>query len=334
MPKRLTTEEFREQLEKEHPDLELLSEYKGNKNYVTVRCKIHGYTFETKPNWLHCGHGCMKCYQERNGKDRLKSTDKFMDELKEKYPHYDEYDFSKVNYTGRGRKITVICPKHGEFQTTPNKMLWRGDGCKKCGNEKEGLKRRLSMDEFLRRARKTHGWKYDYSKVDYKGVDEKVCIICPKHGEFWQSPYCHLKGHGCPKCNESWMEKSIRLLLDEIEIRYEPQKKFNWLGRMSLDFYLPEYNIGIECQGLQHFEPTEYFGGNEEFRKRLSMDEEKFQKCKEQAIPIVYVADDERFPKNYTDEVFNGKYRNLLRLSEIKNYLINEISSKNVSEMG
>lgn len=151
---------------------------------------------------------------------------------------------------------------------------------------------------------------------------------------FWQTPYCHLKGHGCPKCNESWMEKSIRLFLDKIGIQYESQKKFDWLRRMSLDFYLPEYNIGIECQGLQHFEPTDYFGGEEEFRKRLSMDEEKFQKCREQAISMLYVADDERFSKNYKDEVFNGKYGNLLRLSEIKNYLINEISDKNVGEIG
>ena len=45
------------------------------------------------------------------------------------------------------------------------------------------------------------GDKYDYSKVEYKGKDVKVCIICPEHGEFWQTPHSHLYKYGCPKCS-------------------------------------------------------------------------------------------------------------------------------------
>lgn len=60
----------------------------------------------------------------------------------------------------------------------------------------------LTVEEFIRKARKIHGDKYDYSKVEYKGSKVKVCIICPIHGEFWQRPNDHLKGHGCPDCGE------------------------------------------------------------------------------------------------------------------------------------
>ena len=50
------------------------------------------------------------------------------------------------------------------------------------------------------------------------------------------------------------------------EIIYIEQKKFkDWLGAQSLDFYLPEYNIAIECQGLQHYKPVDFAGK----RKRM-----------------------------------------------------------------
>ena len=60
--------------------------------------------------------------------------------------------------------------------------------------------RRLTQEEFIRKAREEHGDKYDYSKVAYVGMRTKVCIICPVHGEFWQNPSSHIRGMGCKKC--------------------------------------------------------------------------------------------------------------------------------------
>lgn len=53
---------------------------------------------------------------------------------------------------------------------------------------------------FLEKAVKKHGYKYDYSKVQYNGTHKKVIIICPHHGEFTQSPAGHLSSRGCNKC--------------------------------------------------------------------------------------------------------------------------------------
>ena len=53
---------------------------------------------------------------------------------------------------------------------------------------------------FIEKARQIHNDKYDYSKVNYVNSRTKVCIICPEHGEFWQTPNTHLKGSKCPKC--------------------------------------------------------------------------------------------------------------------------------------
>lgn len=78
--------------------------------------------------------------------------------------------------------------------------------------------RKLTIEDFIKKAREIHGDKYDYSKVEYKGSEEKVCIICHEkdedeneHGEFWQTPLSHLYhkhkdgsiGCGCPKCSEN-----------------------------------------------------------------------------------------------------------------------------------
>ena len=58
----------------------------------------------------------------------------------------------------------------------------------------------LTTDKFIKKAKTIHGNKYDYSKVKYVNNHTKVCIICPIHGEFWQTPMKHLIGRGCPKC--------------------------------------------------------------------------------------------------------------------------------------
>lgn len=122
--------------------------------------------------------------------------------------HGVKYDYSKVNYKGTKTKVTIICPKHGEFEQTPYRHL-KGQGCIKCGHEKIKEKNGLSQEEWIKRAREMHGNKYDYSKVDYINANEKVCIICPKHGEFWQNARNHIRGLGCPKCGERFLDKEF-----------------------------------------------------------------------------------------------------------------------------
>lgn len=52
----------------------------------------------------------------------------------------------------------------------------------------------MNKEEFIIKANKVHGNKYDYSLIDYKNNKTKICIICPEHGEFWQLANSHLKG--------------------------------------------------------------------------------------------------------------------------------------------
>ena len=69
----------------------------------------------------------------------------------------------------------------------------------------------LNTKSFIEKAVRKYGDKYDYSKVEYKHCTEKVCIICPEHGEFWQTPKNHLTGRGCPICRYASVSKKLSL---------------------------------------------------------------------------------------------------------------------------
>ena len=71
------------------------------------------------------------------------------------------------------------------------------------------------------------------------------------------------------------VRKETREFLAKQNINFEFQKHFDWLCRQSLDFYLPDYNIAIECQGSQHFEPNEFFDGEKSFNEQVKRDNRK-----------------------------------------------------------
>ena len=116
--------------------------------------------------------------------------------------HGNKYDYSKVEYINNNTKVCVICPEHGEFKITPQKHL-SGQGCRKCAYLKNSKRQLSNTEDFIEKAKKVRGNKYDYSKVRYVGSQDKVCIICPEHGEFWQTPNSHLNGRSCRKCSNS-----------------------------------------------------------------------------------------------------------------------------------
>ncbi|MBR6515281.1 MAG: hypothetical protein IKT40_00350, partial [Bacilli bacterium] len=288
MGKKLTTDEYIKIFNESYPTLELLSEYNGNKNYITVRCKIHDYVFNTKPNWLKKGSGCVKCYNDRRSNSQRLTKEQFIERAIN--IHGDKYDYSKVEYINNKIPIKIICKIHGEFEQRPDKHLM-GQGCSKCSIIEQGLLKRLTLEEFINRSKLIHGDKYDYSKSEYSGYDNKLIIICPIHGEFEQIAGSHMNGQGCPLCQESHLERKTAILLKENNIEFERQKKFKWLGKQSLDFYLPKYNIGIECQGKQHFIEKERFGGKDGLNKIKERDIKKHKKCKENNIKLIYVID-------------------------------------------
>lgn len=264
---------------------------------VCIICRKHG-EFWQRPD-LHIQKcGCRKCAGKL-----ITSDCEFKHKLLDLYGN--KYSYEKTEYVNARTKVTLTCPVHGEFSTLPS-ILLMGNGCAECN--------KIHTEEFIEKAKEVHGNKYDYSKVKYENTRTKICIICPEHGEFWQTPNKHLQGNGCPQCacKNNKSELKLKQYLERninTTIIYQ-YKNHNLLGNfMSLDFYIPEYNIAIEYQGRQHFISISRFGGAEEFNKTTERDKIKFEKCKTNGIEIVYFTYDKRdIPKNYLNQIFTNKY--------------------------
>ena len=291
--KRMTKELFIQKSNKLHGDKYDYSkvEYVNNFTKVCIICPKHGEFWQTPSSHLQ-GHGCQKC-----NRTKQLNTIEFINKAQQ--IHKNKYDYSKVNYLNNKTKICIVCAEHGEFYQEPSEHL-RGHGCPKCGHQKATN----TIRDFIWKARKIHGEKYDYSDVIYLNNRSEVSIKCPIHGTFRQIPHVHLEGSGCPKCKSSHMENEIRNSLTKNNIIFEEQKRFEWLGKQSLDFYLPDYNIAIECQGIQHFEPFSYFGGYDVFLEIKQRDTQKKQLCENNGVKIIYYAN---YEYDFPYEVINNK---------------------------
>ena len=251
--------------------------YRSTNTKVCIICPDHGEFWQTPDSHL-IGSGCPAC----SGCQRI-TEQVFLERARN--IHKEKYDYSKIEYVDSQTKIRIICPVHGEFWQRPTAHL-NGYGCAKCGGSL-----RLTKSEFIDKARAIHKGKYDYTRVEYVNYSTKVCIICPYHGEFWQTPNNHLFGGGCPACPQSQLEGEMRQFLAANNIQFEQEKGFRWLRfnrKMFLDFYLPEYKVAIECHGLQHFKPIDLFGGEDFFKLTQERDREKKRLCEKHGIQIIY----------------------------------------------
>lgn len=233
---------------------------------------------------------------------------------KAKKIHNNKYDYSKTEYIKSKIKICIICHIHGEFWQTPNTHLL-GAGCPDCAGTK-----RSNISSFIEKAKFLHNNKYDYSKVNYVNAHTKIIITCPIHGDFLQTPNKHLKNHNCPKCNISKGELRIRNWLTINNIQFEEQKTFkncinpNTNYKLRYDFYLPEHNLLIEFDGIQHFRPSTFNG---------KIDKEQTLKLFEQT--------------KFTDNIKNNYAREnnirLLRIPYTKFSSINKIISSYLNQL-
>jgi superfamily II DNA or RNA helicase len=175
--------------------------YISNKSPITIICRIHG-KFSQNASSHKRGTNCPKCT------GRIINIDEILQTCKE--IHGNKYDYSKVQYENSKTPIIIICKEHGEFLQQLH-IHKSGSGCPVCaGNIK------WKEDEILHKFKLVHGDKYDYSLIDYKNINEKISIICKKHGEFKQSPEKHLRGSGCMICNKGWEKQNIINFINDI----------------------------------------------------------------------------------------------------------------------
>ena len=155
------------------------------------------------------------------------------------------------------------------------------------------MSKRKSNDEFIGEAQLIHHNKYDYSKVEYANNKTKVCIICPEHGEFWQTPNNHLNGNGCPLCKNRKIGDGLRDTVEDFSNKsneihditdclkaLSPQQR-----NREIDVYIPSLNLGIEYNGL-HW-------NSERLGKDKNYHLDKLNNCNEQGIKLIQIFEDE-----------------------------------------
>jgi len=248
--------------------------YIDNKTKIDIICPEHGLFKQLSNNHL-AGQGCAKCV------GKFMTNNEFIEKCKK--IHQGKYSYIKTIYKGAEVKITIICPEHGEFEQNASNHLNLKYGCAKCAGVAKS-----NTNDFIEKSIKIHGNLYDYSNVVYKNAKSNVEIICKKHGPFLQQPTKHLSYQGCPVCKFSKGEIKIFNFLSEKNINFKTQHRFNDLN-LVFDFFLPDKNIAIEFDGIQHFKPVNHFGGIRSFENQKIRDIEKDEYCIKKNIHLLRI---------------------------------------------
>lgn len=290
------------------------STYKGRKEDTTLICKKHNNEFSVKPyiHLLNKNGGCKLCSNEAISLCKTKDTRHFIESVKEKFG--DKFTFGKTEYKGQLAKTTITCKEHGDIEIKPKIFLRSLYGCSKCALDD----RKIEQNTIIERFRNIHGDKYSYG--EYNGIEKEMDIYCSIHGLFRQTPHNHLAKEGCPQCsNISKLENDICKALNDKKILFERQKRFEWSNRMAYDFYINGLNLLIECQGVQHFIPINFFGGEQAFKTQKERDKLKLDLSREHNIDLIYYCD-----KKYVKYYENTELTFFTDSDSLMNYIMNK----------
>lgn len=259
----ISNDEFAEKVHEKFPNIELLHEYNGSYNSMDCHCRICNYIWTVKRSHKLYYTGCPNC-----AGNIKKTNEQFLSEISDIL----DPDIEIIGtYNGANNTIECRCKKCNSIIMTTPSTLKKGSGCKKCKDKFNGKLKQKTHERFLEEVRHIHNNKINILS-EYNGSNNKVKCECTICGYVWYSVATSLTHQktGCPSCNTSHGEKYVQSFLDTNNIKYVHPAKFDNLigigGRhLSYDFYLPTYNLAIECQGEQHERPVEYFGGQKRF---------------------------------------------------------------------
>lgn len=279
---RKTHEQYVAEVAVVNPNIEVLGDYVDTETPIPHRCKIDGYIWSPKPANVLQGKGCPKCA----GNLQL-TNDECVECLSVVNPNIKALE----EYINAKTPLLHQCLIDGYIWPTIPSSTLQGYGCPKCaGNLK-----------------KTHeGYVYELSiknpdiEVLEQYINAKTPILhrCRIDGYIWRiAPSNVLSGQNCPQCQESNGEKQITYWLKKHGFTYVYQKKFadcRYKKELPFDFYLPDYNILIEYDGQQHFEPIDFAGKGdkwalEQFKLVQHRDVIKNQYCEHNNIQLLRI---------------------------------------------
>lgn len=292
MSKKLTTEDFINKACKIHNNKYGYDSviYVNCKTKIKIYCKACNEYFFQEPRKHLEGRGCPNCSAVLKIQNHLSNTHEFI--KKAMVVHRDKYNYDQVEYKRSNIKVKIWCKQCKKyFYQTPNSHL-AGHGCTYCCIK--------NNQNVIEKFRKIHGDDFYYGSFEYKGWNTKSIIYCKKCKQYFlQTPLKHARGQGCPYCKQSKSEKYIKNWFINNNIKFETQKRFTDCrdkNPLPFDFYLPDYNLCIEFQGQQHFEPHMFISlykskekGMEKFEQQKYRDQIKQDYCKVNNIKLIEI---------------------------------------------
>ena len=245
------SESFERRIREKFPTITLLSHFVSGNTAIKCRCEIDGYEWDVVPYALMKSAGCPKC----SGKKQL-SHEEFERRVRR---HHKRIEIIGM-YTNNTTNVLCRCLNDGHEWYANPKHLMNGVGCPVCAGV--SLK---THEQFVKEMRIVQP-QIDVLGV-YKGNKKKVECRCKICDTKWNASPNALLQHKakCPSCSKakSSGEQRISFYLDNHGIDFRTQYCFEDCKdrkKLRFDFYLPDYNMTIEFDGVQHFRPIN-FGG-------------------------------------------------------------------------
>ena len=272
-----THDQYIEEVLRINPNIEVIHTYINARTPILHMCKKCGHKWNISPDNVLHNYGCPKCAGVMKH-----TTDNFIHAL------FNVNDRINVigEYINANTKIRCKCLIDDyEWDAIPRSLL-NGHGCPLCaGNKKK------SNDEYINDVMTIN---QDIEVVGkYISADDAILHRCKKDGfEWFAKPNNILSGKGCPKCRSSIGERFVSTYLKNNNIGFIEQHTFPNCKNIKLlpfDFYLPDFNTCIEYDGIQHFEPRDYFGGQLAFEEIVKHDAIKSNYCLLHNIKLIRI---------------------------------------------
>lgn len=288
----MTTEDIKFRIETElKVPVEVIGEYVDMRTPIRAKCKKCGREWDANVVSLCQGSGCNECKKSKPRKTHAK----FVEEMAIIQPNLVITSI----YDGDAGEVSYKCSIDGyEGSATAGRLLSKTTQCTCCVKKKLHDSQILPYEEFESRLKIINPCISIIS--GYDGWESRVLFKCNKHDKtYTQKAGDALSGScGCAQCISSKGEKKISRILEQLQIDFKEQYKFDDcrdIKPLPFDFYIPSLNLAIEYQGEQHYKPV-CFGGcsNDDAMKRFMLqqrhDEIKSQYCKDNKIKLLLIS--------------------------------------------
>lgn len=301
---RLPAGEFEARLQKKNPSIELLGEFQTASSHIQVKCKECGHIWNPIATSLLAGRGCPICAIKRRGEQNRRTHEAFIHDIKTINPQVEILS----KYNGAEKTVHAKCKVCGYEWQPIAQVLLSGGGCPNCAGNLQ-----KTHEQFVEEVKQYNPNIEVIGK--YINAKTKIALKCLICGREWNALAGNIrKGQGCPSCEHAPTSYAEQFLLSAFKHWFgdkEVVSRSKEITGQELDIYLPTYRTAIEI-GSWYWH-----------KKRLTNDNQKKERCKENGIRLIIIYDSFRnedppfsddfysYEKDYGSQRGNAKLKEL-----------------------